>query len=36
MTSIDEVERETGLDFFSELPSVLQDRIEGEKTVVMW
>jgi endonuclease G len=32
LTSVDEVEKETGLDFLSELPDEVENRVEAEKT----
>jgi endonuclease G len=36
LTSIDEIEKETGLDFFSAMPSDLQQRFEAEAARAMW
>jgi endonuclease G len=36
ITSIDAVERATGLDFLPDLPKELQDRLEGRKAESMW
>jgi endonuclease G len=36
LTSVDEVERETGLDFFSELPDDIENKIEAETAKRMW
>ena len=35
-TTVDEVERITGLDFFSELPIEVQSKLEGESEVADW
>ena len=36
LTSVREVERQTGLDFFAELPREVQDRIESAKAARLW
>jgi endonuclease G len=36
MTSVREIERATGLDFFSELPDDLENSLETQKTAAMW
>ena len=36
LSSVSEVEKETGLDFFSELPSDLQRKLEAETARAMW
>jgi len=36
LTSVDEVEKETGLDFLAELEDGLEDRIEAGKTGSVW
>ena len=36
MTSVREIERETGLDFFSAMPADLQQRFETEPARGMW
>ena len=35
-TTVDEVERITGLDFFSELPIEVQSKLESESEVADW
>lgn len=36
LTSVDEVEKETGLDFMSDLPDEVENRVEAEKAERMW
>jgi endonuclease G len=36
LTSVDEVEKKTGLDFFSELPDDVENRVEAEVASGMW
>ncbi len=36
LTSVDEVEKETGLDFMSELPDDVENRVEAEKAADLW
>ncbi len=36
LVSIDEIEKQTGLDFFSELPDELEDRLEASITPKAW
>ena len=36
VTSVDEVEEATGLDFFSELPKEVQDRLEAKSNAAEW
>ncbi len=36
LVSIDEIERRTGLDFLSELPEPVEDRLEREKAAGVW
>ena len=36
LTSVSAVEKETGLDFFSELPRDLQNKLEAERASAMW
>ena len=36
LTSGREIERQTGLDFFAELPKDVQDRIEAVKAQRLW
>jgi endonuclease G len=36
LTSVREVERQTGLDFYAELPKEAQDRMETLKTERLW
>lgn len=36
LTSVDEIEKKTGLDFFSELPKDLQEKLEAEVAKGMW
>jgi len=36
LSSVDEVERQTGLDFLYELSDDVEDRLEAEKTTVLW
>jgi len=36
LTSVDEVEMETGLDFLAELEDGLENRIEGQKAAAVW
>ena len=36
LTSVREVERQTGLDFFAELPREAQDKIESAKAARLW
>ena len=36
LTSVREVERQTGLDFYSELPKEVQDQMEAVKAERLW
>ena len=36
LTSVDEIERETGLDFRGDPPDDDEDRLEAERAVGMW
>jgi len=36
LTSVDEIEEESGLDFFSDLEDGLENKLEGEKASGMW
>lgn len=36
LTSVREIERQTGLDFYSELPKDVQDRMETVKAARVW
>lgn len=36
LTTVAGIERETGLNFFSELPDDMESRVEGEKAARMW
>ena len=36
LTSVQEIERQTGLDFFAELPREAQDKIESAKAARLW
>ena len=36
LTTVTEIERETGLNFFSELPARVQNRLESERAERMW
>ena len=36
LTSVDEVEKETGLDFMSELPDEVENRVEAGVAAGMW
>ena len=36
LTSVREIEKETGLDFFAEMPKDVQDRVEMGKARMMW
>ncbi len=36
LVSVDEVEKETKLDFFPDLPKEMQDRIEKDRAFKMW
>jgi endonuclease G, mitochondrial len=36
LVSIDEIERRTGLDFLSELPDDLEERLEAQVAARMW
>ena len=35
-TSVNEIEKKTGLDFFSELPKDMQEKLEAEVSKRMW
>jgi len=36
VVTVDEVEKITGLDFFSELPDVIEDKLEREVNINSW
>jgi len=36
LTSVDEIERQTGLDFLHELPDDVENRVEAEKAGTTW
>jgi endonuclease G, mitochondrial len=36
LTTVREIEQETGLDFLNELPREIQDRVESERAPQMW
>lgn len=36
LTSVEEIQRETGLDFFTELPAEMQSKMEHERVAGMW
>ena len=36
LTSVREIEQQTGLDFFAELPKDVQDRMETAKAERLW
>ncbi len=36
LTTVREIENETGLDFLNEMPRELQDRVESERAPQMW
>ena len=36
LVSIDEIERRTGLDFLSELPDDIEDRLEAQVATGLW
>ncbi len=36
MTNVDEIEKESGFEFFSELDDTIEDVLEAEKTESLW